>query len=95
MNKREFHNALRILNGIGRHEVEEWMTYDTWDQFRLNPWLYFIGCDDETSDRLWAMIQNRQSVQAASELRADDKAEARKPDAHLEAEYRRLKGREP
>ncbi len=58
MNKRDFHNALRILLNIDRWDVE-WMTDSQWIEFLDNPHRFFIMRDDPTTDRLWAIIEER------------------------------------
>lgn len=56
MNKREFHNALRILRCIDRWDVE-WMTDDQWASFRDHPYEFTIRCSDADYDRLWLVIE--------------------------------------
>ena len=51
MNKRQFHNALRILLNIDHWDVE-WMPRLEWQVFIANPHKFFIACDDPTADRL-------------------------------------------
>jgi hypothetical protein len=67
MNKAEFHNALRILWSIDLFELQGvglWVDPDPlamkrWESFRDNPYDFFIRCDDETADKIWAIIQRR------------------------------------
>ncbi len=88
MNQRQFHNALRILRGIDYREVS-WMSPAQWVSFRDGPYEFVIRCDDDAYDRIWAVIEGRQSAAA---MRADNIAEAAKPDAYKHAEYLRQKG---
>lgn len=59
MNKREFHNALRILRNIDHHEVP-WMSREKWREFRSFPHNFCIRCSDADYDRIWAVIEARQ-----------------------------------
>lgn len=58
MTRAEFHNALRILNSIDQYEVPFLMP-EQWVAFQDNPFRFFITCDDETCDALWAIIRGR------------------------------------
>lgn len=90
MTKHEFHNALRILRCIDYREVS-WMSTAQWVSFRDHPYEFVIRCDDDACDRIWAVIEARQAksaaVRSAAAMRAEDDAEARKPDDHRHAEY--------
>ena len=77
MNKRQFHNALRILLNIDRWDVE-WMTKAQWAEFIDNPHRFFIRTDDPTADRLWAMIEERNRPRA-HERAESDRAERQGP----------------
>ncbi len=82
-NKREFHNTLRILCGIDYREVS-WMTPGQWVRFREHPYHFVIQCSDADYDRIWAVIDGRQSAAAM-------RAEARSLDDFKHAEYLRQK----
>ena len=61
----EFHNALRILTNIDRHELEaagviEANDHNAWGEFRRDPFRRFIRSDDATAAKLWAIIERRQ-----------------------------------
>lgn len=63
-----FHNNLRILLSIDRHELEDvgiCLTTADWDRFQAAPFRFFIRCDDPTADRIWAVIESRQPSRAA------------------------------
>lgn len=59
MTQREFSNGLRILINIDLSEFPG--PHTDWEDFRDNPWRYFITCPDYVCDRLWAIIQQRQA----------------------------------
>lgn len=66
MNFADFHNGLRVLSSIDFHELAEAgaITDDLdgeaeWQQFRANPWRYFIAADDSRAEAIWAIIQRR------------------------------------
>ncbi len=84
MNQRQFHNALRILRCIDYREVP-WMSPNQWVSFRDHPYEFVIRCDDDAYDRIWAVIEGRQSAPAM-------RAEVRKPDAYDRAVQRRGEG---
>jgi len=63
MTQAEFHNALRILTSIDRPDFPG--TDEEWPRFRANPHTYFIRCSDEQADKLWAVIEARQTRRAA------------------------------
>ena len=76
MNQRQFHNALRILRCIDYREVP-WMSNAQWTNFRDGPYEFVIRCDDDAYDRIWAVIEERQS---AATMRAEpDGAEREAP----------------
>ena len=76
MTKAEFRNALCILRSIDLYELqtiglwtdadktaqsrEAGRDWDRWEHFRDAPYEYFISIDDETSDKIWAVIEQRQ-----------------------------------
>ena len=63
MNQRQFHNALRILRCIDYHEVA-WMSQEQWVRFRDHSYEFVIHCSDADYDRIWAVIEGRQSAAA-------------------------------
>ncbi|KAF0102186.1 MAG: hypothetical protein FD144_2621 [Rhodospirillaceae bacterium] len=61
----EFHNCLRILTSIDKHELVEAGVIkpeDTaaWLSFTRDPHRWFIRADDATATKLWAIIERRQ-----------------------------------
>ena len=61
----EFHNALRILTSIDRHELEAAGAMEpgddkAWTAFRGDPFRWFIRADDERAGKVWAIIERRQ-----------------------------------
>lgn len=65
MTKAEFHNALRILTGIDRHELEAAGVTNLggafgWDAFRADPYRWFIQASDKEADAIWRIIESRQ-----------------------------------
>ena len=62
---RVFHNRLRILMSIDKHELVEAGVFsidndEAWAAICRNPWRYFIGCSDEQNKKLWSIIQKRE-----------------------------------
>jgi hypothetical protein len=60
-----FHNALRILTSIDRHELEaagamEHGDDKAWTAFRGDPFRWFIRADDGKAGKVWAIIEQRQ-----------------------------------
>lgn len=61
----EFHNALRILTSIDRHELEAARVIaqgdnNAWGNFRRDPFRWLIRADDRMAERLWNIIERRQ-----------------------------------
>jgi hypothetical protein len=56
MTKHEFHNALRVLLNIETDQLS-FLTPIQQDNFFGNPHMFFVRCDDETADKLWAIVQ--------------------------------------
>lgn len=63
----EFHNALRILTSIDKHELVEAGIIDNsetghsrWMAFRDHPFRWFILASDTKASKLWAIIERRQ-----------------------------------
>ena len=64
MTLREFHNGLRLLLNIDKHElvaagVIEADDDDGWVEFRDDPHIWFICASDVMADKLWALMQTR------------------------------------
>lgn len=64
MKAEEFHNALRVLLHIDRHELERAgiigrTDHDAWGQFRRDPFRWAIRADDDTYMKLWSIIKAR------------------------------------
>lgn len=62
----DFHNRLRILTGIDRHELVHAGAVraddlNAWESFRLDPYRFFIRADDATAAAIWAVIERRAS----------------------------------
>lgn len=65
MNFADFHNGLRILLSIDRHELEaagviKINDHNAWGEFRRDPFRWFIRADDIAAPKLWAIVQRRQ-----------------------------------
>jgi len=63
----EFHNALRVLTSIDKHELVEAGVIDSsetghseWIAFRDDPFRWFIRADDDGAAKLWTIIERRQ-----------------------------------
>lgn len=63
----QFHNALRILTSLDKHELIEAGVIDhsesdhsKWIAFRDDPFRWFIRADDESATKLWGLIERRQ-----------------------------------
>lgn len=57
-----FHNALRVLFNIDRAEfVEAGLDAERWPDFRANPHGYFIRASQGEAQKLWSLIEERQS----------------------------------
>lgn len=64
MTLREFHNGIRVLYSIDRHElVAAGVMTSTaaaeWNAFQADPVRWFIRADDATAERLWSIIVKR------------------------------------
>lgn len=67
----EFHNGLRVLLNIDRHELEaagiiDRADHNAWGTFHRDPFRWFIRASDEQAERLWRIIQARQSKRTAA-----------------------------
>lgn len=63
----EFHNRLRILLNIDRHELEaagviKTADHNAWGAFQRDPFRFFIHADDATASRLWLMIDQKERL---------------------------------
>ena len=69
----EFHNGLRILTLIDSDELVRgglgsWLPRElggmshreAWSEFYRDPFRFFLSADDETAEKLWAIIEGRQ-----------------------------------
>ena len=66
MELREFHNGMRILLNIESFDLAMAnIDRDAQKQFLEDPLRFFIRCDDETADKLWAIIERRNAKRAA------------------------------
>lgn len=52
----QFHNRMRVLMSIDSHELGD---PNWWPRFRDDPHRFFIRCDDETAEKIWAVIEQR------------------------------------
>lgn len=71
MTLREFHNGLRILEGIDRHELVAAGVFDDeadeeWAAFLKSPHRWMIEASDNQTARLWALMVKRGSIKEAA-----------------------------
>lgn len=64
MTFREFHNGLRILLNIDRHELVEAGLIgahdnNAWGGFRRNPFIWLVRASDEQAAKLWELMERR------------------------------------
>lgn len=64
MTLREFHNALRILLNIDRHEMVaanllRHGDHNAWGEFRRDPYRWFIRASDQDAQTLWRIVEKR------------------------------------
>lgn len=62
MELQEFHNALRILRSIDRHELEEaglQLTDNQWLIFCHGPHDWFLRASDDEARKVWKIIEER------------------------------------
>ena len=62
----EFHNALRILTSVDRHElvaagVMRHGDHNAWGTFRRDPFRWLIRADDAAAHKLWRIVEARQA----------------------------------
>lgn len=60
----DFHNRLRIMIGIDRHELVasgalSANDVDAWGTFQRDPYRFFIRADDSTAEKIWSVIERR------------------------------------
>jgi hypothetical protein len=65
-----FHNRLRILMGIDRHELVEAGAIKaedgrSWDRFATDPYRFFIRADDPTATAIWSIVEAREAKRQA------------------------------
>jgi hypothetical protein len=59
-----FINRLRICHSIDLHELEAAglrLDGKRWHEFRSNPYVFLMRCDDPTADAIWRVIQARET----------------------------------
>jgi hypothetical protein len=61
---REFHNRLRVMMSIDRHElieagIEIMRDDSVWWTFQVNPYRWLVACDDVNAERVWSIIERR------------------------------------
>lgn len=62
MTRDEFHNGLRLLHSIDRHEIEAKgyeLTPEEWFAFCSNPYYTFIKAPDALRNAIWAAMIER------------------------------------
>lgn len=60
----DFHNRLRIMIGIDRHELVDAGVIsandvNAWGTFHRDPYRFFIHADDATAEKIWTVIERR------------------------------------
>ena len=71
MNFNHFHNALRVLRSIDRHEfdeVEYSLTDNEWQRFRDNPYHFFIQAPDALAKGIFGIIESRSKPDPAVDV---------------------------
>jgi hypothetical protein len=60
MTRQQFRDALCILRSIDAHELgdPQW-----WPQFRDDPYLFYLRCDDKREALIWAVVEARSHPQ--------------------------------
>lgn len=66
MDIREFHNGLRVLTSVDRHELVEAGVIGAedegaWKSFQHNPFIWFIQADDGQVEAMKGLMQRRMS----------------------------------
>lgn len=64
MNFSQFHNGLRKLANIDRHDLVEHGVIEAddiagWERFRENPHLWFIRASDAQAAKVWKIMERR------------------------------------
>ena len=62
-----FHNALRIMVNIERHELADGglvLSPEGWWAFQSDPYRWFIRASDADAVKVWALIESRQRPRA-------------------------------
>lgn len=64
MDKKEFHNALKVMASIDMDElvnagVIQSGDFITWGEFRENPYHFFICSADDVAKRIWGVLMER------------------------------------
>lgn len=68
MTKHEFHNTLRKLFNIEWSQLS-FLTESQKDNFFENPPRFFIAADDETADKIWALLYPKPPVAGGQVVR--------------------------
>ena len=56
---RQFHNRLRILLNIDRHEAAALADAETWFNFQRDPFRWFIKASDDDARSIWDAMMKR------------------------------------
>lgn len=70
----EFHNGLRLLRSIDEHEVcaarassaGGVLLPDRYEEFRRDPYRFFITCDDDEMAVIWAAMVRRGAIKPSA-----------------------------
>jgi hypothetical protein len=57
---RRFHNALRIMLSIDRHELPP-LSPSEWFDFSRDPYRFYIAASDANKAAIWSLIESRQT----------------------------------
>lgn len=75
MNAQSFVNACRIIMNLDKHVLEEagvlvpgQVGGSDWDRLNRDPFMFLVKLPDERLERLWALIEARQSKPAAGPI---------------------------
>jgi Mn-dependent DtxR family transcriptional regulator len=59
----DFHNGLRLLQGIDKHELVEAglinISQREWEDFRNEPHKFFIKASDDMAAKIWTAMEKR------------------------------------
>lgn len=65
MTLREFHNGIRVLFNIDMDEATAaGVEPHQWPMFRDDPVRFFLRADDETAEKLFAVVEKRNAARA-------------------------------